>query len=54
MRLLNLKFTYESSKKSVAFLDLVSLDNGSILEIYALRVQIVINNSIVVPHIQIK
>ena len=30
MRLLNLKFTYESQKKRVAFLDLVGLDNGSI------------------------
>ena len=42
-----LQFTYESSKKRVAFLDLnVSLENGS------LRVQIVINTSIVVPHVQ--
>ena len=42
-----LQFTYESSKKRVEFLDLnVSLENGS------LRVQIVINTSIVVPHVQ--
>ena len=52
----NLEFTYESSKKRVAFLDLnVSLENGSVTtdSVYTLRVHIVINTSIVVPHIQI-
>ena len=47
----NLKFTYESSKKRVAFLDLnVSLENGSVTTDLHTKST---DTSIVVPHIQI-
>ena len=47
----NLKFTHESSKKRVAFLEAWRM--VQLPQIYTLRVQIVINTFIVVPHIQI-
>ena len=41
-------------EKRVTFVDLnVSLENVQLLQIYILRIQIVLNTSIVVPHIQI-
>ena len=50
----NLQFTYESSKKRAAFLDLnVTLENGSTTTDLHTKSKIVISTSIVVSHIEI-
>ena len=44
----------ELLEKRVSSLDLnVSFENGSVIQIYTLRVQIAIKNSTVVPHIHV-